>query len=241
MSESGALPKPGPFEPPPTATASLHHPLVRALLALTVTTGLVDITSYVGLGRVFTANQTGNFVLLAGGIVRSGDLSSAGPLVSLGAYTVGAGAVGLVTMLGRQRQSTLVVRVLTAEIVLLAIAAVLAAVIDVTPGAASGYSEIVMLALAMGMRTAVISRFGGADVSLTMLTGTLAGLAATLPFTGGSDKHFIRRTGAASALFLGALGGGLMLKASLWLPIAAASVLALFVGVLHARALRESE
>jgi uncharacterized membrane protein YoaK (UPF0700 family) len=219
----------------------LHHPLVRALLALTFTTGLLDITSYVGLGHVFTANQTGNLVLLAGGIAGSGDLSSAGPIVSLGAFIVGAGAVGLVTRLIAERQSTLLVRVLTAEIVLLGAAAVLAGVVGVTPGAASGYIEILLLALAMGMRTAVISGLGGADVTLTMLTGTLAGLAASLPFTGGSDNRSVRRTGAASALFLGALSGALMLKTSLWLPIAAAAVVALFICVLYARALRQHE
>ena len=42
------------------AAASLRHPLTRALLVLTLTTGLVDAVSYLGLGRVFTANMTGN-------------------------------------------------------------------------------------------------------------------------------------------------------------------------------------
>ena len=241
MTESAAFPKATPVEPPQAAAASLQHPLVRALLALTFTTGLLDITSYVGLGHVFTANQTGNLVLLAGGIARSGDLQSAGPIVSLGAFVVGAAAVGLVTRLIAQRQSTLVVRVLTAEIVLLGTAAVLAGVVDVTPGAASGYIEILLLALAMGMRTAVIGRLGGADVTLSMLTGTLADLAASLPFTGGSDNRSVRRAGAASSLFLGALVGALMLKASLWLPVAAAAVLALFICVFYARAPRQSE
>lgn len=52
--------------------ASVHHPLVRALLVLTFTTGLVDASSYLGLGHVFTANQTGNAVLLALGIAATG-------------------------------------------------------------------------------------------------------------------------------------------------------------------------
>jgi uncharacterized protein DUF1275 len=38
--------------------------LVIALIALTFTTGLIDAVSYLGLGRVFTANMTGNVVLL---------------------------------------------------------------------------------------------------------------------------------------------------------------------------------
>jgi uncharacterized membrane protein YoaK (UPF0700 family) len=47
--------------------ASVRHPLTRALLALTFTTGLIDAVSYLALGRVFTANMTGNIVLLGFG------------------------------------------------------------------------------------------------------------------------------------------------------------------------------
>ena len=38
--------------------------LVRALIGLTVVTGLVDAISFLGLGRIFTANMTGNVVFL---------------------------------------------------------------------------------------------------------------------------------------------------------------------------------
>ena len=48
--------------------APAHPPqLIGALLALTFTTGLVDAVSLLGLGRVFTANMTGNVVLLGFG------------------------------------------------------------------------------------------------------------------------------------------------------------------------------
>ena len=45
---------------PPTR----HNPLPLILVVLTVTTGLVDAVSVLGLGRVFTANMTGNIVFL---------------------------------------------------------------------------------------------------------------------------------------------------------------------------------
>ncbi len=38
--------------------------LLGTLLMLTVISGLVDAVSYLGLGHVFTANMTGNVVLL---------------------------------------------------------------------------------------------------------------------------------------------------------------------------------
>jgi hypothetical protein len=37
---------------------------VRILLAMTVVTGIVDAVSFLALGRVFTANMTGNLVLI---------------------------------------------------------------------------------------------------------------------------------------------------------------------------------
>ena len=50
------------------STNSLKHPLTRALLVLTFTTGVIDAASYLGLGHVFTAKMTGNIVLLGFGI-----------------------------------------------------------------------------------------------------------------------------------------------------------------------------
>src|SRR5580704_12648879 len=40
------------------------HPLVLSLATLTVVSGVVDAVSYFGLGHVFTANMTGNVVLI---------------------------------------------------------------------------------------------------------------------------------------------------------------------------------
>jgi Protein of unknown function (DUF1275) len=58
------------------ASASLSHPLTLSLLALTFSTGLIDAASYLGLGRVFTANMTGNVVLLGFGIAGAAGLPS---------------------------------------------------------------------------------------------------------------------------------------------------------------------
>src|ERR1700729_3263359 len=74
--------------------ASLRHPLTRMLLVLTVTTGLVDATTYLGLGHVFAANMTGNIVLLGFGIAGAGGLPVLSPIVSLACFLVGAGLGG---------------------------------------------------------------------------------------------------------------------------------------------------
>src|ERR1700732_3123031 len=72
------------------AARSIRHPLTRTLLVLTVTTGVVDAVSYLGLGHVFTANMTGNVVLLGFGIAGTGGLPVVAPLVSLIAFVAGS-------------------------------------------------------------------------------------------------------------------------------------------------------
>jgi uncharacterized membrane protein YoaK (UPF0700 family) len=220
------------------ATVSARHPLVRALVVLTFTTGLVDASSYLGLGHVFTANQTGNTVLLALGVAGNGNLPVVAPLVSLGSFVVGAGAAGVVTERTGNRHITLIARALAIEVSLIAIASVLAAAVTITPNAASGDTVIALLGLAMGVRNATIRRIGGSDLTTTVLTGTLAALAAGLPFTGGSGKGSVRRIASALALFCGALTGALLLKTSLWLPLATATGLALATWLVYVPAIR---
>src|ERR1700731_4555411 len=64
-----------------------------ALLGMTAVTGLVDAVSYLSLGRVFTANMTGNIVLLAFATAHVSGLSIARSLTALLAF-LAAGALG---------------------------------------------------------------------------------------------------------------------------------------------------
>src|ERR1700720_4611766 len=61
-----------------------------ALLGMTAVTGLVDAVSFLSLGRVFTANMTGNIVLLAFATAHVSGLSIARSLTALLAFLVGA-------------------------------------------------------------------------------------------------------------------------------------------------------
>src|ERR1700758_2065481 len=72
------------------AAVSVRHPLTVLLLTLTFSTGLVDAVSYLGLGKVFSANMTGNVVLLGFGIAGGYDLPIVAPIVSLLMFLVGA-------------------------------------------------------------------------------------------------------------------------------------------------------
>ncbi len=211
---------------------------MRALFVLTLTTGWVDAVSYLGLGHVFTANMTGNVVLLAFGIAGSGGLPVVGPVVSLCSFLVGAGAGGRLAARVAERQSHHMSLALVIEASLIGAAAVTAGAIDVHPGGASGYAVIALLALAMGVRNATVRRIGVPDLTTTVLTMTLTGLAADSPLAGGSGKGTARRSAAALAMFVGALSGALLLKTSLVLPLVAAAGLALATWLLYVPAAR---
>ncbi len=210
-----------------SAASSLRHPLTRTLLALTFTTGLIDGVSYLGIGHVFTANMTGNIVLLGFGIAGSGGLPVIAPLISLGAFLLGAGAGGL---LGAGLAEDLRRHLATAiaiEAALMAGATALAAAVEIHPNAFSGDALIAVLALAMGVRNATVRKIAVPDLTTTVLTMTLTGLAADSPLFGGSGKGSARRTAAVAALLAGAVAGGLLLQISLAVPIAGAGVIAL--------------
>jgi uncharacterized membrane protein YoaK (UPF0700 family) len=213
------------------AAASLWHPLTRTLLALTFTTGLIDAVSYLGIGHVFTANMTGNIVLLGFGIAGSGGLPVIAPLVSLAAFMLGAGAGGVLAKRVANRPRTHLTVALAIETALMLVATSFAALADIHPNAVSGDILIAVLALAMGVRNATVRKIAVPDLTTTVLTMTLTGLAADAPLFGGSGKGSARRTAAVTALLIGALAGALLLKVGLALPIGAACAIT-FVAVL---------
>jgi uncharacterized membrane protein YoaK (UPF0700 family) len=205
---------------------SLRDPLTQALLLLTFTTGLVDAVSFIGIGRVFTANMTGNVALLGFGLAGSAHLPVLAPMVSLAGFLAGAGGGGaLAARMGTRRRDH-IGAALAIEILLITIAAVLAAFVKIHVGAASALAVIALLALAMGIRNATMRHVGVVDLTTTVLTGTLTNLAAGLPLFGGSGEATARRLLTVMALLLGALSGALLLQVTLVLAMGAAAVLA---------------
>jgi uncharacterized membrane protein YoaK (UPF0700 family) len=79
------------MNPPPASSAA---PLPWLLLLLSVTTGLVDAISVLGLGKVFTANMTGNIVFLGFAASGAPGFRVAPYLVAISAFLVGAAVAG---------------------------------------------------------------------------------------------------------------------------------------------------
>ena len=215
------------------AGRSVRHPLARALLVLTFSTGLVDAVSYLGLGRVFTANMTGNTVLLGFGLAGSGGLPVVAPLVSLAAFLAGSAAGGVLALRRGNQHARHVALALWIETGLVLCAAGLAAAANVRPSTLAGDAVIALLALGMGVRNATVRRLAVPDLTTTVLTMTLTGLAADSRVAGGSGAGSVRRISAVLAMLLGAVAGALLLKISLVPPLLAAAALALIVALVY--------
>ncbi|MFI9610477.1 YoaK family protein [Streptomyces sp. NPDC052023] len=184
-----------------------HGPLPPLLLTLTVVTGLVDAVSYLSLEHVFVANMTGNVVFLGFALAGAESLSALASVAALAAFLLGALAGGrLGTRLAAHRGRLL--RTATAvETLLVAVASAAAAVTGGRVTTAVLYALIVLLGLAMGLQNAVARRLGVPDLTTTVLTLTLTGLAADSTSAGGAAPRPGRRILSVLAMLLGALAG----------------------------------
>jgi uncharacterized membrane protein YoaK (UPF0700 family) len=211
-------------------------PLPLLLLVLTLVTGIVDAVSYLRLGHVFVANMTGNVVFLGFAVAGAVDFSIAASIVAIAAFLVGALAGGrLATRMAQHRGRYLATAVLL-KIMLIGCALVVAAIGDADSDPVR-YSLIVLLAIAMGLQNATARRLGVADLTTTVLTLTLTGLAADSTLAGGHNPRPGRRVLAAITMLLGAaIGAFLVLRVSVWSALLLVLILLVFNVIVARRA-----
>jgi len=206
-----------------------HGPLPLLLIVLTVVTGLVDAVSYLKLGHVFVANMTGNVVLLGLAVGGVSEFSVAVSLTAIASFLLGAIAGGrLGSRTGEHRG-----RFLALAIYVKGIAVGTAFVVSLASSDVSGgitvYTLVVLLAFAMGLQNATARRLGVPDLTTTVLTLTLTGLAADSHFAGGTNPNIGRRLLATAAMLIGALLGAVLIShVSVSAALAVAVVLLLF-------------
>src|SRR3989454_10973942 len=215
-------------------TPSRPAPLPLVLVVLTVTTGLVDAVSVLGLGRVFTANMTGNVVFLGFAVVGIPGFSVARAVVSLVGFVVGAmlgGRLG-VGMAGVARRRWLLT-VAVVEAGLFFIAAWVAIGYDLltfTP-VPTLYALIVLTAVAMGLRNATVRRLAVPDLTTTVLTLTLTGIAADSSLARGKKPRFRYRAASVVFMFSGAVVGALLLRLGPAAPLLLSGLLVLIIRI----------
>ncbi len=206
-------------------------PLPPLFVVLTLETGLVDAFSYLVLGHVFVANMTGNVVFLGFAVAGAHGFSIAASLTALASFGAGSAIGGrIVARFGDHRGRHLAVAMAVQSVFLLT-AVALAIASSNPPQSAYRYALIVVLSLGTGGQNASARKLAVPDLTTTVLTMTVTGLAADSVLGGGKGSKSGRRSIAVAAMFLGALVGALLvLHVGIVLPLTVALALTLLVG-----------
>jgi uncharacterized membrane protein YoaK (UPF0700 family) len=202
-----------------------------ALLGMTAVTGLVDAVSFLSLGRVFTANMTGNIVLLAFATAHVSGLSIARSLTALLAFLVGAILGG--RFMARASADSQIR--FAAQAFLLEVAFLFAASFcglgyrgDLLEHSFQPFALIALTALAMGTRNAAVRKLAIPDLTTTVLTLTITGIGADSSLANGNNPRLPRRVASVAAMFSGAALGAVVIhysiSATLWLATAISAV-----------------
>ena len=196
------------------------------LLLLACAGGAVDAVSYMELGRVFTANMTGNTVLLGLALVQAESQAAVRSAVALAGFLVG-GALAAWIVERRQLEGMwppTVTAALTLEwIILVVFAAGWQYANAAPPTPAVGAALIVLSALAMGVQSTAARRLDVSGIATTYITGTLTSLITGLvDRVGGiiarqnpAQPPLPRRgTGLLAAVWIVYLGGAVVAAAA---------------------------
>ena len=190
-----------------------HGPLPPLLLALTAVTGLVDAVSILRLGRVFVANMTGNVVFTGFAITGAPGFSLSASLFALAGFLAGAAIGGVLAARAGHDRALLLLAAATTELTL--VTAALAVAASATALTAVPRDILAaLLAVAMGIQNAAARRLAVPDLTTTVLTMTLTGIAADLHARNHGPALLRRLLAVATMLAGGAAGAWLVLRIS---------------------------
>jgi uncharacterized membrane protein YoaK (UPF0700 family) len=210
-----------------------HGPLPPLLIGMTLVTGLVDAFSYLVLGHVFVANMTGNVVFLGFALAGAPGFSISASLVAMASFAVGAAFGGRLGARHHDHRARLHSWASAVQAVFLAVAVVLAVVGGNPPSAGYRYALIALLGLSMGIQNAAARAIAVPDLTTTVLTLTITGIAADSALGGGKGSRAGRRLVPVVTMLIGGLiGAALVLHAQAFYSL----VIALAVTVLGAGA-----
>ncbi len=209
-----------------------HGPLMPLMIVLTFLTGVVDATSYLKFGHVFVANMTGNLVFLGFALAGAAGLSAITSLVALGSFLVGALLSGYLGARNADHRGRLLRAASVTQCSLILAALIVALAVGEPLSSGTRYALLVPLALAMGVQNAAAQRLAVPELTTTVLTRTLTGLASEASFIGGPGSKFGRRALAVAAMLIGAVAGALLvLKVSIAAALAVAAAIVLAVAL----------
>jgi len=211
-----------------------HGPLAPMLVALTFVTGVVDAVSYLKLGHVFVANMTGNVVFIGFALAGASGLSAPASLAALASFLLGALLGGRVGALSAEHRGRLLRGTAAVQSLLFVTALIVSLSVSDSFGGAARYALLVPLALGMGIQNAAAQKLAVPELTTTVLTRTLTGLASEASLAGGHGAQSGRRAVAVAAMLLGAVAGALLaleVSVAAAIAVATATVLAVALAV----------
>jgi len=213
-------------------------------LGMTAVTGLVDAVSFLSLGRVFTANMTGNIVFLGFATAGVPGLSMTLSVAALVWFLIGAVLGGrIMARASGDSHFRFAAQAFLLEILLLTAASLCAIGYqrNVTEPSVRLLALIALTALAMGTRNAAVRKLAIPDLTTTVLTLTLTGIAADSSLAKGNNVRFARRIGAVLAMFSGAALGAVVIGYSTAAALGLAAAISALCSAALYRSLRTSD
>lgn len=206
-----------------------------SLLVLTFSTGLVDAASFLALGHVLTANMTGNVLFMAFALAGVPGLSMTRSVIALLSALVGGALAGhMDKRLVWKRRNVWLSASFAIEAIFLTFAFCVAwfsrgKLIE----ASTVDSLIILTGFGMGIRNSTVRRLAVPDLTTTVLTLTVTGLAFDSSIAGGNNIRWQRKVGSIVMMFMGAATGAMLLRHSLALVLGGAALLAAFCAIVQ--------
>lgn len=155
----------------------------RLLLLLAFTSGAIDAIGLVALGGVFTSVMTGNLIFLGAGLATGDGEEAIRALVAIFAFMAGAFLGARIAGSSRQQDHPwprAVSIALGVELVLLLCFSAAWWFSAGEPGSRMQIMLLAIVALALGVQSSAILRFGIQGLSTTYMTGTLTSMMSAL-------------------------------------------------------------
>jgi uncharacterized membrane protein YoaK (UPF0700 family) len=203
------------------------------LVTLAVSSGAIDATCWLGLGKVFSAFMTGNLAFLGFSLAGADGPPVERTIAALVAFAAGAAIAARIIGSGKPTMPW-PPRVTTALAISVALQAAFVAVWVGAGDTPSDAEAIVLLAIssvAMGIQTSAVFSLGVRASFTTAATATVAVLMGDLAGWSLSRRERLRLTLVIAGIVGGAtLGGVLVLNAYDWAPVLPLALGTLVVG-----------
>jgi len=183
---------------------------VRLVLVffLTINSGATDAIGYLALGGAFTSVMTGNIILLGISAAHANGELAGHVAVAIACYV--AGCVIGARLAGTPQGGDpvwpfAVTRALVVELGVVLIYAVGWWINGDRPSSAAELALLAVNAVALGIQSSTVQRFGVSGLSTTYMTGTLTMLAVRL-----ASGHGFRAVADSAVLLVGLFGGAVL-------------------------------